>query len=324
MPLDPDIKAFLDEQAAQNVPKLWQIPVETARAARLELLADVERLPVGRINDHLVEGPGGPLALRSYHPTGHSAPGALAPLLVYLHGGGFVFGDLETSDPLSRRLCEETQSVVVSVDYRLAPEHPYPAAVEDAVAAVRWSFANASQLGTDPNRVVIAGDSAGGSLAITAALAAIRDSAGSGSSPEPAKSAASGLVLVYPVTDMRDLPYDSRSEYADGYGLSAADMEWFYQQYIGEQRYVVDQPWASPMIIEDLSGLPPTLLLSAEYDPLRSEAEAFAERLEAQGVAVDYGCVNGMNHGALTNAEGFAAGRRLRSRIVTWINDLVH
>src|SRR5690606_23717460 len=143
------------------------------------------------------------LALRSYHPASPSAPGSLAPLLIYLHGGGFVFGDLETSDPLSRHLCEETQSVVVSVDYRLAPEHPFPAAVEDAIEAVRWSFENARHLGADPGKVVLLGDSAGGNLAITAALAANGDSA-NGSSAGPAKAAA-GLVLIYPVTDMRDL-----------------------------------------------------------------------------------------------------------------------
>ena len=196
----------------------------------------------------------------------------------------------------------------MSVDYRLAPEHVFPAAAEDAVFAASWALENAASLGASASHVLVGGDSAGGNLAIAAALAA---------------KETAGLVLVYPVTDMRDLPYASRSKYAEGYGLSAADMEWFYEQYIAD-RSVVDRPWASPMVAQDLSGLPPALLLSAEYDPLRSEAEAFAERLEAQGVAVEYGCINGMNHGALTNAEGFAAGRRLRARIVTWINDLVH
>lgn len=306
MPLDPDIKAYLDDLEQQGAPKLWELPVETMRDNRRQMQEAVERVPVALVEDRVLDGPGGPLPIRVYRPGTNTDP---APLLIYLHGGGFVFGDLETSDPLSRRLCQETQMVVVSVDYRLAPEHRYPAAVEDAIFATRWCLENAASIGADRSRTVIAGDSAGGNLAISAAL----DVKASGVDD------LAGLVLIYPVTDMRDLPYPSRSEYAEGYGLSAADMEWFYQQYVPDAS-VVTQPWASPMLAESLGRLPTTLLLTAEYDPLRSEAEAFADLLREAGVELEYGCLQGMNHGALTSAEGFAAGVRLRAQIVAWLN----
>lgn len=308
MPLDPDIRTHLDDLAAQNLPQLWEVPVAMLRENRRALQAQVERVPVGQVDDHLPAGPGGTLPIRVYRPRIATEP---APLLIYLHGGGFVFGDLESSDPLCRRLCQETEMVVVSVEYRLAPEHRYPAAVEDSLFAVRWSLENAASLGAEAGRTVIIGDSAGGNLAATVATELAAEAGGSG---------IVGLVLVYPTTDLRDLPYQSRTEYAEGYGLSSADMEWFYQQYAPDPS-AADKPWASPLLAEGLHRLPPTLLLTAEYDPLRSEAEAFAERLSEAGVSVEYGCMQGMNHGALTNTEGFAAGHRLRARIVEWITD---
>ncbi len=310
MPLDPDIRAYLDGLAAQSAPKLWEAPLAQLRENRRLQHAKVEPVPVGSVEDRELDGPGGPLPVRVYRP---SAGGPPAPLLVYLHGGGFVFGDLETSDAVSRQLCRETQMVVVSVDYRLAPEHRYPAAVEDALFATLWCHEHASELGADASRTVIAGDSAGGSLAISAALHLGSETGGDG---------ASGLVLIYPVTDMRDMPYPSRTEFAEGYGLSSADMDWFYQQYLADSASV-EEPWASPILAPDLGRLPRTLVLTAEYDPLRGEAEAFAERLAELGVDVDYGCMQGANHGVLTNTEGFPAGLRLRARVVEWIRDVV-
>lgn len=311
MPLDPDIRAYLDGLAAQNAPKLWELPVETLRENRRQLQAQVEHVPVASVEDRKLDGPGGPLPIRIYRPTADDQP---APLLVYLHGGGFVFGDLDSSDPISRQLCRETQMVVVSVEYRLAPEHRYPAAVEDSLLAVEWCQENAASFGADAGRMIVAGDSAGGNLAINAA----RELTARAEGP-----ALLGLVLIYPTTDMRDLPYPSRTDYAEGYGLSAADMEWFYEQYVPDLS-VIDEPWASPLLAPDLGRLPPTLVLTAEYDPLRSEGEALAARLKEVGVDVEYGCLQGMNHGALTNAEGFAAAHRLRARIVAWSRQIVN
>jgi len=310
MPLDPDIRAYLDGLATQKAPKLWEAPLESLRANRREQQARVERVPVGQVEDRVLEGPGGPLPIRVYRPATGGAP---APLLVYLHGGGFVFGDLETSDPVSRQLCRETQMVVVSVEYRLAPEHRYPAAVEDALYASRWCQEHAADIGAQADHMVIAGDSAGGNLAISAALDLSADSAA---------TRPSGLALVYPTTDMRQLAYPSRLEYAEGYGLSAADMDWFYEQYLPDASRM-EEPWASPLLSPELGLLPPTLVLTAEFDPLRGEAEALAERMREAGVDVTYGCMQGTNHGVMTNTEGFPAGARFRARVVEWIRDTV-
>lgn len=305
MTLDPQIRSWLDRMAKQPQPALWEVPVDALRANGVMVREHVERVPVGDVQDVALEGPGGPLPLRLYRPAGRAGK---LPLLIYLHGGGFVLGSIATSDPLARRLCVETGAIVATLDYRLAPEHPYPAAVEDASFAVRWCLRQADALGFDTERVIVMGDSAGGNLA-GVTTNQLRDGGG--------RHPLAGQALIYPVTDQRELAYPSRISYGSGYGLSAADMTWFVQQYLPDG-VGKDQDTASPILVDDLSGLPPSLVITAEYDPLRSEGEAYAERLREAGVEVTAECIAGANHGVLDNAEGFAVGDVLRAKLVAW------
>lgn len=246
-----------------------------AREARRILAAapspDLEQIPVERTEDRDVPGPGGPLPIRIYWPS--SKPGL--PVVVYFHGGGFVLCDLDTHDGICRALATGAEVIVVSVDYRRAPEHRFPAASDDALATVRWAHENAAALGGDPARLAVAGDSAGGNLAAVSCLRS-RDEAG----PDIAFQ-----LLIYPVTDAaQDTP--SYRENAEGYFLTAAQMRWFWEQYLGDPANGTD-PYASPLRAKDLSGLPPACVITAGYDPLRDEGEAYAARLAEAGVPVE-------------------------------------
>ena len=230
--------------------------------------------------DRVVPGPAGDIPVRIYRPA---APGPL-PLVVYFHGGGWVIGDLDTHDGLCQYLAVGTPAVVVSVDYPLSPEHPFPAALEAAEAAARWAADHARELGADPARLAVAGDSAGGNLATVVARRA-RDASG----PDVAFQ-----LLVYPVCDLtRSMP--SYTENGTGYMLTGEMMELFIDHYLagGDPR----DPDASPLFADDLAGLPPGLVLTAELDPLRDEGEAYAARLRDAGVAVEVRRYDGMIHG---------------------------
>jgi acetyl esterase len=205
-------------------------------------------------------------------------------LVVFFHGGGFVFCSIDTHDGLCRRLADATGAVVVSVGYRLAPEHRYPAGLDDCYAALVWAHGHAAELGADPARLVVTGDSAGGNLAACAALLA-RDRGG----PPIAFQ-----VLVYPVVDA-ECATPSFTENGEGYFLDATSMRWFWAQYLGDGTRA--DAYASPCRATDLSGLPPALVITAEYDPLRDEGEAYAEQLRADGVPVTYRRFDGMIHG---------------------------
>src|SRR5690606_23669617 len=232
-------------------------------------------------------------------------------LVVFVHGGGFVIGGLDVHDPACRRLCEGAGVPVISVDYRLAPEAQFPAAADDAVRACEWALAHAAELGADPTKVVIMGDSAGGNLAAVAANAL------SSALPPPA-----GQILVYPVTDLRDVTgYESRTYAAEGYGLTQRAMEWFCQCYSPEP-WQREDPRGSPILAPDLSAAPPALVLTVEYDPLTSEAEAYARRLADAGVAVELHRQAGAIHGVLTNGEGWASGDELWSRVFAWLDEV--
>jgi acetyl esterase len=284
MPLDPQAKALLDKLTAANLPNA---PALTPKEARVQMefgTMMLGRAPaVGRIEDRTIPGPAGLLRLRLYWPVG-PVP---IPGLVYFHGGGWVVGSLASHDHLCRSIASDAGVAVVSVDYRLAPEHPFPAAVDDADAATEWVSAHAASLGIDPGGLAVGGDSAGGNLAAVVARHA-RDRGG---------PAIAFQLLVYPIADA-DLNTPSYLEFADGYMLTRAAMSWYWDQYASNPAQRVD-PDASPLRAEDLSGLPPALVITAGYDPLRDEAEAYARRLADAGVTVRLSRYEGMIHGFL-------------------------
>jgi acetyl esterase len=309
---DDDIHEYLERQAALGLPPAWELPLALVRQGMRDVqAARSERFEVAAVREQMIAGPGGQLQLRIYSPVA-SGQGAALPLLVFFHGGGFVLGDLDTHDHSCRRLCHETGAVVVAVDYRLAPEAPCPAAAQDAIAATRWCIENAAALDAASDRVIVFGDSACGNLATVAALA-LREEAG----PQPA-----GQVLLYPVTDLRDGDYPSRVECAEGYGLTEAAMEWFRSLYAptAEQQ---THPHASPLAADDLSGLPPTLVITSRFDPLCSEGDAYAERLRQAGVAVEHIRLEGAIHGIFNNVETFAASGELWNAAVRWVRRTV-
>ena len=269
MPLDPQARSLLDQFEAAGAPPFVELAPDEARAG-FALLAEVSGPPEVAVptEDRTVPGPAGEIPVRVYRPVTDSA----LPVVVFFHGGGWVIGDLDSHDTVCHRLAAGVPAVVVSVAYRLAPEHRFPAAVEDCEAATRWVSDHAGALGGDPDRLAVAGDSAGGNLAAVVALRA-RDAGG----PPLAFQ-----LLVYPVTDAtRSQP--SYTENGTGYLLEADTMRWFYDHYLGG----ADPARAdvSPLFAPDLAGLPPALVVTAEFDPLRDEGEAYAERLRQAGVA---------------------------------------
>ncbi len=281
MPVDPQIQTVLDQMAAIGFPGLSTLPVEQARQA-LALMGSARAEgaeEVSRVEDVEIPGPAGTIPARAYAPAGDG----LLPVVVYYHGGGWVLGGLESHDGTCRALANATGALVVSVDYRLAPEHPFPAAVDDAWAALTWLADNAGDLGGDPSRLVVAGDSAGGNLAAVTALTA-RDAGG---------PALRGQLLVYPATDAT-MASGSIQENGEGFFLTKADMDWFYGHYSPER----PSDWRlSPLVAQDLTGLPPALVLTAGYDPLRDEGEAYGARLAEAGVAVEVVRKDGLIHG---------------------------
>jgi acetyl esterase/lipase len=230
-------------------------------------------IPMARVEELSIPGQGGPIPARLYVPGG-LAPGAATALTIYFHGGGWVIGDLETHDGVCRFLAAAAGTAVLAIDYRLAPEHPFPAAVEDAWAAFAWALTNAGELGIDPARIAVAGDSAGGNLSAVVCLLA---RAGGGAMPAM-------QLLIYPPTDAAaDLP--SRRLFAEGFLLTKADMDIFQSHYLPPGTDAAD-PRASILLAPDLSGLPPAYVATAGFDPLRDEAEAYALRMREAGVRV--------------------------------------
>ncbi len=284
MPLDPQARMLLDKFAALNAPPLHEMTVEEARLANIKLFVTRhEPEAVGNVEDRVIPGPADAddIPIRIYTPEG----GGPFPILVYLHGGGWVVGNLETHDSQCRALTNGASCVVVSVDYRLAPEHPFPAGVEDCDAATQWAADNAASLHGDPNRIAVGGDSAGGTLAAVVALHA-RDrghhiSLSNCSSTRP-PSSTSGTV--------------SHQENAEGYLLTRDAMMWFRDQYLG-QNGDTSHPDVSPLLTPSLDELPPAFIITAEFDPLRDEGEAYAARLQEAGVPVILKRYDGMIHG---------------------------
>jgi len=292
MKLDPQAQSILDIQAiawAKGVSKFHELTAEQARATYLRSCEGfgAAKPEVSSVTDLAFEGPGGAIPLRLYRPAG-ATEDLLLPVLVFFHGGGFVVGDLESHDTLCRKLCNRGGFAVLAVEYRLAPEHPFPAAMDDAYAAIEWAAAHGGEHGFDGGRLAVGGDSAGGTLSAVSCLAA-RDNGG----PQIVFQA-----LLYPGTDMT---YDSGSRQAlgEGYILDRDSMAYFFRYFMGDTGDRTD--WrASPLKAKDHSGLPPALVLTAGYDPLKDEGLAYAEKLNASGVEANYSCYNGMLHGFLT------------------------
>jgi acetyl esterase len=282
MPLDPQAQRVIDQMATLTLkPVEDSTPDEARESIRTRTAALGPFEDVAAVADHRVPVAGGEITVRTYSPGG---PGR-HPALVYYHGGGWVIGDLYTHDGLCRSLTNAARCVVASVDYRLAPESKYPAAVEDSYAALAWVVANAARLGIDPRRVAVGGDSAGGNLATVVALMA-RERGG---------PALVHQVLIYPVTD-HDLDTPSYRENATGYVLTREAMRWFWDHYLVHEAQG-REPYASPLRAASLAGLPSTLVITAECDPLRDEGEAYAARLRDAGVPVTLTRYPGMFHG---------------------------
>ena len=280
MPLDPDVKALLDAQSAAGEPSLETLPPRLARA-RYEAIPAPALPGLAGIEDHSLAAPGGAVRVRVYTPR-REVPLACA---LFLHGGGWVIGSPFTSEALCRRIALDADCAVVSVEYRLAPEHRFPTAAEDSYMALRWASENAARIGVDPTRLAVLGASAGGNLAAAVALMA-RDRGG----PELRLQ-----VPVYPVIE-RDFTRASYVEFADGPGLTRAQMEWFWEQYLGEDGDPT-HPYVSPLHAPDLNGVAPALVITAEVDPLRDEGRAYADALRRAGVEVAYSEYAGVQHG---------------------------
>lgn len=280
MPLDADLKALMDKAA--GAPAWHMLDLAEARA----LYEPRPRPPapeVGGVAERIVRGPGGGLRLRIYTPPGGDGP---HPLLVFFHGGGFVLCSLDSHDGTCRHLCAGSGYVVVSVDYRLAPEAKLPAASDDCLFATRWAAGHAAELNARADCIVVAGDSAGGNLAAVTALR-VRDEGG---------PVLAGQLLVYPVADYHTPGTPSYRENAEGYGLTRESMVQFWRHYLASEGDGA-HPHAAPLRAESLERLPPALVFSAEFDPLRDEAEAYGARLAAAGVAVRTIRWDGMAHG---------------------------
>lgn len=294
MALDPQARAILDRMMELGDLSVNEMTVREARqgaAAMASMQGPTE--PVASVEDRILSGPGGDLPVRIYAPFGKGP----FPILMYFHGGGWVIGDIESSDKLCRNFANAAGCIVVSVDYRLAPEHPFPAAAEDAYYATLWAATHAFSFGGDESRIAVSGDSAGGNLAAVVALIA-RDRQ---------KPALCFQLLIYPVTDAAcDTP--SYSDNAEGYFLTKAAMLWFWNHYVQKERDR-SHPHASPLRAENLEGLPPALVITAEFDPLRDEGERYAERLGAAGIPVQLKRYDGMIHGFFTMSAQLDQGK---------------
>ncbi len=287
MTLSAQCRVVLDQLVSAGIPHVSSLTPARARqvAAERRALNPPRVEAVEQVEDRQIAGVEGvgTIPIRIYNPKPSAPPLAVE---VYFHGGGWVVGDLDSHDAVCRAIANRAGCIVVSVDYRLAPEAPFPAALEDAYAATRWVVDHAAEIGADPGRLAVGGDSAGGNLAAAVCLLA-RERGG---------PAIALQILVYPVTD-GGCATGSYDEFARDFSLERADMLWYWDQYLGDQDRL--QPLASPLRATDLSGLPPALIITAGYDPLRDEGEAYAQRLRDAGVPTTLTRYDGVIHGFL-------------------------
>jgi acetyl esterase len=309
MPVDPHISGLLELIAASGYPPLHEGTPEDGRKALRAMSCDLVKpedvIEVGEVRDLQVPGGAGDVGARLYRPAGDGP----WPTTVFLHGGGFVVGDLDTHDQVCRRLCRDAATVVLSVDYRLAPEHPFPAGLDDAIAATRWARQHLAELGGD-DRLAVGGDSAGGNLSAVVAQ----------TMPEDVMA----QLLIYPAVDVAG-EHDSRVENAAGYFLELSMMEWFFTHYTTDIEGVdPHDPRLAPLHAPSLAGQPPAVLVTAEFDPLRDEGEAYADRLAAQGVAVEKVRYAGMIHGFIDMAAMSPGAEAAVADTITRFRRLLH
>ncbi|CAN2191480.1 Aes Esterase/lipase [Candidatus Nanopelagicaceae bacterium] len=282
MTLRPEYVKLLQDMAAMQVPELWEIPISQTRSfsqAQLKIAADLA--PIHSITDRYIPGPTADLHIRMFRPNDSEN----LPCIIYFHGSGWTLGFIDLFNPCLSMLSKESESIVIAVNYQKAPEHPFPEPFNDCYATLEWAVNNATELGIDPKNISVGGDSAGGNLAAAVALRC-RD--------EQLISLASQL-LVYPCTN-KDFSTQSYNRFASGYGLSTKAMQWFWDQYLQDGRHA-DNPYACPARATSLENSPPTILITAQYDPLTSDGENYRDLLARDGVEVVYKEFAGVIHG---------------------------
>ncbi|HEY9850275.1 MAG TPA: alpha/beta hydrolase [Leptolyngbyaceae cyanobacterium] len=309
MPLDPQVQVLLEQIAQLEWPSVDTLnPVQAREQFAKFRGKPLKRPKIGSVENRTIPSQGGEIPIRIYLPEG-VAP---FPVLVFFHGGGWVLGDLDAVDSCCRSWCKDAGCVVVSVDYRLAPEHKFPAPVEDAYAATLWVVNNASSINGDANQIAVAGDSAGGNLAAAVTLMA-RDRG---------TPALIYQVLIYPVTQY-GFDTESYREYAEGYGLKKAEMVWFWHHYLAKPEDGKN-PYASPLFAESLANLPPAMIMTAECDVLRDDAILYAEKLQSAGVTVQLKQYDGMIHGFLGMAPVLDGGKNAIADVAAQLRLIFH
>ena len=289
--LDPQAKIYLE--TFNQMPAMYKMDPQSVR----EMLAqapkpNIELEPLSQVEDRMIPvSQNDQIKIRIYTPEGQGP----FPIFVYFHGGGWVLGDIESSDATCRMIANRTKSIVISVDYRLAPEHKFPIPLDDSYAALEWVSDNAKSLNGDASKIVVGGDSAGANLATVVSMMA-RDQKG----PKIAAQ-----ILVYPVTNL-NYETETYQKFAEGFGLDRELMIWFGNHYIRNEEDKKN-PYVAPLLAEDLSQLPPALVITVEYDVLRDEGFAYAERLKQAGIEVEYVCETGLVHGYFTNMAFFSS-----------------
>jgi len=293
MPIDPQAQQLLD--SGNGLPQLETLTVKEARARLLKAYrTEGDPEPLKKVTDRFIPGPEAEIAIRLYI----SDSGGKLPVLVYFHGGGGVVNSIETHDAICRRLANDAKCILISVNYRLAPENKYPASIEDCYAATQWAAENAEIFGGDPKRIAVGGDSTGGGLAAGVALMA-RDRKG----PDLIFQ-----LLIYPVTDYYMPGKPSYELYGNGYSLTEKTIIWFFENYL-PQDFDPDDPYLFPLRADNLSGLPAALVITGEYDPLRDEGEMYAQRLTAAGISVGIHRYDGMMHGFVIASKFLDKGK---------------
>lgn len=293
MAIDFIAKAVLEQMQAANMPQIHQLTPELIRQPTDPSATSGPLEEVARVEDRYIPGPIGDIPVRIYTPEGQRP----FPVLVYFHGGGFVTGDLDMVDGPCRMIANRAECVVVSVDYRLSPEHKFPAPLEDAYAAVKWIAENGETISVDSNRLAVGGDSAGGNLAAAVSLMA-KDKNG---------PVISYQLLVYPTLNY-SFDTESYLAFEEGYLLSTKDLEWFWNHYLQDEKDGIN-PYASPLLAKDLSGLPPALIIVAEFDQLRDDGEAYGKRLKEAGIPTEITRYEGMIHNFYLMPAVFPQGK---------------